>query len=165
MELGAAGLQEQPFRTHGKPLVFVNYAGQRAAIDFLNSTYDNLRGLGLFLGPSLSGKTTILRQFVDDMDPDVSVAVVDGSGLNTSALLEAILGQYGYRLDYDSASELINMLKVFAMQQTVEEDLGDNDQDACIGIDPSIACHEPYVVRMESPLDCFLLQLMELLFG
>ena len=35
MELGAAGLQEQPFRTHGRPLVFVAYAAQRSAFEYL----------------------------------------------------------------------------------------------------------------------------------
>ena len=118
MDLGAAGLYEQPFRTHGKPLVFVHYAGQHAALDFLNSTYEHNQGLGLFLGPSLSGKTTILRQFVNALDPDVAVAMVDGAGLNTTALLDTVLRQFGYRLDYNCVNELINMLRVFTMQQT-----------------------------------------------
>ena len=118
MDLGAAGLHEQPFLTHGKPLVFVHYAGQHAALDFLNSTYEHNQGLGLFLGPSLSGKTTILRQFVNALDPDVAVAMVDGAGLNTTALLDTVLRQFGYRLDYNCVNELINMLRVFTMQQT-----------------------------------------------
>jgi general secretion pathway protein A len=117
MELSAVGLKEQPFRTHGKPLVFVPCAGQQAALDFLDVTYQNPQGLGLFFGPPLSGKTTVFRRFVENMDPDVSTAIVDGSGLNTTALLEAVLGQFGYRLEYNSANELINMLKVFTMQQ------------------------------------------------
>jgi len=117
MELGAAGLTEQPFRTHGKPLVYVHYAAQQSALDFLQSTYENPQGLGLFLGPSLSGKTTVLRRIAENMDPDVATAIVDGSRLNTTSLLEAVLAQFGYRLEYNSANELINMLKVFTMQQ------------------------------------------------
>lgn len=117
MDLDAAGLQEQPFRTHGKPLLFVHYSGQHAALEFLNSTYENQQGLGLFLGPTLSGKTTILREFVGSLDTEIAVAIVDGAGLNTTSLLEAVLGQFGYRLDYNSVNELINMLKVFTMQQ------------------------------------------------
>jgi type II secretory pathway predicted ATPase ExeA len=118
MDLGTAGLLQQPFRTHGKPVLFVHYSGQQAALDFLNSTYENPHGLGLFLGPSLSGKTTILRQFVEGLDPEVAVAVINGEGLSKTALLEAILGQFGYQLDYGSVNELVNMLKVFMMQQT-----------------------------------------------
>jgi len=118
MELGAAGLQEQPFRTHGRPLVFVAYAGQEAAFDFLERTYDHKHGLGLFQGPPLSGKTTLLRQFAEFKSPDAAVAVVDGAGLNTTALLQATLRQFGYELEFSSVNELLNMLKVFVHQQT-----------------------------------------------
>ncbi len=117
MDLGAAGLQEQPFRTHGKPILFVPYSGQQAALEFLDSTYEHPQGLGLFLGPSLSGKTTILRHFVQSLDSDVAVAIVDGDGLEKSALLEAVLGQFGYHLECSSVNELVSMLKVFVMQQ------------------------------------------------
>lgn len=118
MELGAAGLQEQPFRTHGRPLVFVAYTGQEAAFDFLERTYDHKHGLGLFRGPPLSGKSTLLRQFAELKSPDAAVAVVDGAGLNTTALLQAALRQYGYELEFSSVNELLSMLKVFAQQQT-----------------------------------------------
>lgn len=118
MELGAAGLQEQPFRTHGRPLVFVAYAAQEAAFDYLEETYAHKHGLGLFQGPPLSGKSTILRQFGEYKSPDAAVAVVDGAGLNTTALLQAALRQFGYELEFSSVNELLNMLKVFVLQQT-----------------------------------------------
>jgi len=118
MELGAAGLQEQPFRTHGKPPAFVRYAAHEAALNFLHWTYENSQGLGLFLGPSLSGKTTILRQFADELNSDVAVAIVDGAGLDSTELLEAILAQYGYHFECNGTNELISMMKVFTMQQT-----------------------------------------------
>ena len=117
MELGAAGLQEQPFRIHGKPLVYFSYAQQQAAHEFLADICKKPRGLGLFLGPTLSGKTTTLRWFAETRGNDAEIAIIDGSGLNTTALLEAILGQYGYRLDLGCVNELLNMLKVFAMQR------------------------------------------------
>lgn len=118
MELGAAGLQEQPFRTHGRPLVFVAYAGQEAAFDFLERTYEHKHGLGLFQGPPLSGKSTLLHHFAELKSPDAAVAVVDGAGLNTTALLQAALRQFGYDLEFSSVNELLNMLKVFVLQQT-----------------------------------------------
>ncbi len=118
MELGAAGLQEQPFRTQGCPLVFVAYGAQEAAFDFLERTYSHKHGLGLFQGPPLSGKTTLLRQFAEYKSPDAAVAVVDGAGLDTTALLRAALSQFGYELEFSSVNELLNMLKVFVRQQT-----------------------------------------------
>ncbi len=118
MELGAAGLQEQPFRTHGRPLVFVGYAGQEAAFEYLERTYAHRFGLGLFQGPPLSGKSTLLRQFVDLKSSEFAIALVDGSDLDTSALLHKVLRQYGYELESGSDNELLNMLKVFLQQQT-----------------------------------------------
>ncbi len=118
MELGDAGLQEQPFRTHGRPLVFVPYASQQDAFEFLNETNSRDRGLGLFQGPPLSGKTAIIRHFAESLTDDAAVAVVDGAGLNTTALLEAVLSQFGYDLQFSSVNELINMVKVFVLQQT-----------------------------------------------
>lgn len=118
MELRAAGLQEQPFRSHGRPLVFVGYAAQEAAFDFLEQTYKNFQGLGLFQGPTLSGKTTIIRHFAEMQGTKSAMAVVDGTGLNTTAFLEAMLSQYGFEHKFNSVNELINMVKVFILQQT-----------------------------------------------
>ena len=118
MELDAAGLQEQPFRTQGRPLVFVAYAGQEAAFEYLERIYDHRFGLGLIQGPPLSGKSTLLRQFAEFKTSDVAVALVNGSGLNADALLHAVLSQFGYELESSSVNELLNMLKVFLQQQT-----------------------------------------------
>lgn len=118
MELGAAGLHQQPFRTHGRPLIFVPYASQEAAFNFISGTHTNDHGLGLFQGPPLSGKTTIVRHFTKSLPEDCAVSVVDGAGMNTTALMQAVLSQFGYDLKFNSANELINMVKVFLKQQT-----------------------------------------------
>jgi type II secretory pathway predicted ATPase ExeA len=117
MNFTAAGLQVQPFHTHGKPLVFVPYASQKAAVRFLIDTHTNDRGLGLFQGPPLSGKTTIVQHFARSLPRDCAVAVVDGAGMSTTALLQSALSQFGYNLGLNSESELFNMIKVFTMQQ------------------------------------------------
>jgi general secretion pathway protein A len=118
MELRAAGLQEQPFRSHGRPLVFVGNAAQEAAFDFFHETYKNHSGMGLFQGPTLSGKTTIIRHFAELQDTKSAIAVVDGAGQNTTGLLESILAEFGFEHKFSSVNELINMVKVFILQQT-----------------------------------------------
>ena len=77
MELGAAGLKEQPFRTHGRPIVFVGYHAQQKAFQFLQETYDHLSGLGLLQGPPLSGKSTILHSFREARNEDCEIAIVN----------------------------------------------------------------------------------------
>lgn len=115
--LNAAGLREQPFRTHGEPVTIVPYEGQQAALDFCHDTYAHPHGLGLFQGPPLSGKSTILREFTRLLHEDTAFAVVDGTGLETDALLKDTLVQFGYDFEYSSTNELVNMLRVFVLQQ------------------------------------------------
>lgn len=118
MDLSAAGLHEQPFRTHGRPLVFVGYAGQVAAFEYLRKIHEHKLGIGLFQGPPLSGKSTLLRQFAEQKSLDAAIAVIDGARLEPVALLQDALRQFGYELESSSLNELTNMLKVFLQQQT-----------------------------------------------
>ena len=91
MELGAAGLQEQPFPTHGKPLAIITYYSQRAALEALKETHEHVTGLSLLQGPTLSGKSILIRSFIESIDQDCAVALVNGKGLNTTNLLLAVL--------------------------------------------------------------------------
>ena len=117
MELTAAGLREQPFRTQGDPIIVVPFDAHRAALDFCSAICEHRDGLGLLQGPPLSGKSTVLREFTRSLEEDASSAIVDGAGLETNALLKDVLGQFGYEFDFTCTNELINMLKVFARQQ------------------------------------------------
>jgi len=118
MKLADTGLRRQPFQPNGTPSLLVPYASQKAAIRFLNETRCNRRGLGLFHGPPLSGKTSIIRQFTASLPDDYAVAVVDGAGMSASALLQDILAQFGYGIGLESANERFSMVRVVAMQQT-----------------------------------------------
>ncbi len=118
MELRAAGLKEQPFRSTGRPLVFFGYAGQQKAWEFFDQTLQHNTGLGLFQGPSLAGKSTLIHEYARQRSADCAVAVVDGEGVNAPQLLESILTSYGYQHDFDTLNELMNMVTVFIKHQT-----------------------------------------------
>ena len=117
MDLRAAGLSQQPFPSHGKPLAVVTYRSQHEALDVLRQTHEHQTGLALLQGPALSGKSILIRRFLDSIEPDCAVSVVDGKGLNTTRLLAAVLHQFGYDTDLSSANELFGLLRVFTMQQ------------------------------------------------
>lgn len=117
MELNAAGIKEQPFRTHGDPLYFVAFQAQADAERFLHNVCKHPHGLGLFQGPSLSGKTTILRHFAETLDEDRTVAIVNGSCRDPGVLLDSILCQFGFSVKLDSVNEQLNMLRVYVTQQ------------------------------------------------
>ena len=117
MDLGAAGLSKQPFPTHGKPLAIVTFQSQRLGLEMLKETHEHPTGLSLLQGPALSGKSILIRSFIDSVDPECAVALVDGTGLNTTNLFLIILRQFGYDIDLDSPNELFGLLRVFALQQ------------------------------------------------
>ena len=118
MELRAAGLKEQPFRSSERPLVFFAYAGQQKAFEFFDQTSQHNTGLGLFQGPHLSGKTTLIAQYAKARADDLAIAIVDADGLNKTAFLEALLAAFGYEHQFDCYNELLNMVTVFIKHQT-----------------------------------------------
>lgn len=122
MDLGAAGLVKQPFPTHGKPLAIISYGSERAAIEVLQDTCKNATGLSLLQGPSLSGKSTLIRTFTNSLHEDCSVAVVDGKGLDSTKLLIAVLRQFGYDPDLHSRNELLGLVRIFALQQATSHE-------------------------------------------
>ena len=122
MDLGAAGLSEQPFPTHGKPVAIVSYASKVAAIEMLHNTREHPTGLSLLQGPNLSGKSTLIRTFVESLPAESSTAVIDGKGLNTTNLLVSVLRQFGYDLELSSANELLGLVRVFALQQAASHE-------------------------------------------
>ena len=118
MELRAAGLKEQPFRSRGRPGIFFGYAGQQKAVQFFEQTSQHNAGLALFQGPPMSGKTTLIRDFAASGDRDGAVAIVDAEGRDKSAFLDAMLEGWGYQHKFDSENELMNMVVVFIKHQT-----------------------------------------------
>ena len=117
MDLAAAGLTEQPFRTQGKPESIVSYASHLEGLEAIRDACETPNGLALLQGPPLSGKSTLIQHFVDSRDDDQECAVVDGTGLNATTLLEATLREFGYEADFHTDNELLSMLRVFALHQ------------------------------------------------
>ncbi len=122
MDLEAAGLNEQPFPSHGAPAAILSYTAAQAAIEVLTDTYTHITGLCLFQGPALSGKSTIIRRYINTLHEDCAVAFVDGTGLNTARLLREVLSQFGFKLESDSTSEMLGLIRVFALQQAAQHD-------------------------------------------
>jgi type II secretory pathway predicted ATPase ExeA len=122
MDLGAAGLTEQPFRTHGRPLASVSYASFEQGLKVLEDTCAQANGLSLIQGPDLAGKSTLVRDFIGAVPDSFATAVVDGKGLSTAGLFEATLSQFGFTLDQNSTNEMLGLLRVFTMQQAASHE-------------------------------------------
>ena len=118
MDLDTAGLHKDAFRLHGKPLTFVRYASQDGALEFLHDVCNSEHGLGVLKGQSLSGKTTVVKQFIEELPAATAVAIIDCKDLDTSGFLTSILAQFGYELDAPTINEQVNFLQVFLVQNT-----------------------------------------------
>ncbi|HSN51175.1 MAG TPA: FHA domain-containing protein [Woeseiaceae bacterium] len=117
MDLAAAGLTEQPFLPQGTPESIVAYASHLEALETLRAACRKPHGLALLQGPPLSGKSMLIRHLVTSLEDHEEHAVVDGTGLNNTTLLESALREFGYEAEFDSDNELLAMLRVFAMHQ------------------------------------------------
>lgn len=112
------GLRERPFDKIDWPTTFVQYQSQQAAFEFLGKILTDERGIGLLHGPKSSGKSVLIKQFVQQLPTNVAVAVVDGTRLKAPQFLSRIIEQFGYSVELNSTDELLNMLRVLVVQQT-----------------------------------------------
>ncbi len=99
-----------------RPAVFVRYRSQQEALQFIDQCMADERGVALLYGRRSSGKSITIDQFVHKAS--ASIAVVDGARLKTGDFLSKMLEQFGYDVELNTAEEMMNMLCVFAVQQT-----------------------------------------------
>ncbi|MDH4109022.1 MAG: FHA domain-containing protein [Gammaproteobacteria bacterium] len=107
----------QAFGASADSTATIKLPTQQEAVRYLKSILTDTGAVRVLCGPPLSGKSTIVSAFCEDMPNDLAVAVVDGSGSTGHGLLSRILSQFGYRVDLPSSDELFRMLSVFAVQQ------------------------------------------------
>ena len=117
MRLEHLKLRAQPFHMRGRPSKFVRYASQQGASRFIQNVLDSRGSIGLLYGPELSGKSVLIHRFFQEMPHDLTVATVDGRGLNATQILSSILTQFGYDTKLSSANELLNMLNIIVVHQ------------------------------------------------
>ncbi|MDH3374986.1 MAG: FHA domain-containing protein [Gammaproteobacteria bacterium] len=111
-------LGDQAFGKDAATLVTVPYQSHRDALTFIQTVLRSPRGVGVLHGPRASGKTTIARLVQERLPEQVAVARIDGTDARPRGLLVEMLAQFGYNTDLESPGELLQMVTVFAMQQT-----------------------------------------------
>ncbi len=91
---------------------------QQAALEFLQDTLSDQRGLALMHGPEGSGKSAVVARFLDSIPDTVAVANIDGTRLHAPEFLTRVLDQFGYGVELDTASDMLKMLKVIVTHLT-----------------------------------------------
>ncbi len=118
MELKKADFGERAFGKDSKVTVTVKYESQQRALDFIWSILGSGNAIGVIEGPEGSGKSTVVRQFLSELPRDTSIAALDGTGYKPRGFVSEILARYGYTTDLQTSEELLQLLEVFARQQT-----------------------------------------------
>ena len=95
----------------------VHLESQQAALELLGKAMADPRGVALLHGRRSAGKRTLIAHFVKSLPPDMAVAIVDATNIRVETLLSAIIAQFGYDTDIESADDTFNILRMFAVQQ------------------------------------------------
>ena len=118
MDLKKTDFGERAFGKDSKVSVTVKYESQQHALDFIWSILGSGNAIGVIEGPEGSGKSTVVRQFVSELPRDTSIAALDGTRFKPRGFVSEILARYGYSTDLETTEELLQLLSMFAGQQT-----------------------------------------------
>lgn len=97
---------------------FIQYPSQHEAFHFLDDVLAGPGGAGLLHGPEVAGKSDLINQIAAKVSERSAVAVIDGAQMKPTSFLTRVLTEFGYELELSSVEELLNMVSVFAVQQT-----------------------------------------------
>jgi type II secretory pathway predicted ATPase ExeA len=118
MDLKKTDFGERAFGKDAKTPVTVKYESQQHALDFIWGILGSGNAIGVIEGPEGSGKSTVMRQFVSELPRGTSIAAVDGTRFKPRGFVSEILARYGYSTDLQTTEELLQLLGMFAGQQT-----------------------------------------------
>ncbi|HSN51054.1 MAG TPA: FHA domain-containing protein [Woeseiaceae bacterium] len=118
MDLKKTDFGERAFGKDSKVSATVRYEAQQHALDFIWSILGSGNAIGVIEGPEGSGKSTVVRQFLSELPRDTSIAALDGTRFKPRGFVSEILARYGYTTDLQTTEELLQLLSMFAGQQT-----------------------------------------------
>lgn len=114
------GFKERPFQLVPNPAYLFLSRSHEEAIAHLSYAVSQGDGFVEITGEVGTGKTTICRSFVENLDENTEVAYIFNPKLDSIQLLKAINDEFGIRADADNVKDLIDTLNVFLMEMKAE---------------------------------------------
>jgi general secretion pathway protein A len=111
------GFKERPFQLVPNPEYLFLSRSHEEAIAHLNYAISHGDGFVEITGEVGTGKTTLCRAFLEDLDENSEVAYIFNPQLNSLELLRAINDEFGIPADADNTKDLIDTLNVFLMEK------------------------------------------------
>ncbi len=111
------GFRERPFKLVPDPTYLFLSKTHEEALAHL--TYAVIQGEGFveITGEVGTGKTTLCRAFLENLDETTKAAYIFNPKLNSIQLLKAINDEFGIRSDTDNTKDLIDTLNSFLMEE------------------------------------------------
>jgi general secretion pathway protein A len=114
------GFKERPFQLVPNPAYFFLSRSHEEAMAHLLFAVSQGDGFVEITGEVGTGKTTLCRAFLENLDPETEVAYVFNPKLNAIQLLKAINDEFGISAEADNAKELIDDLNAFLLRKKAE---------------------------------------------
>ncbi len=120
MYLDYFGLDDFPFRlTPDTDYLYMSPSHSRA-LAYMEYAVFNREGFVVITGEIGSGKTTLVKKLLSDLDENIIVAKVFQTQLDEVELLQAILVEFGMNPFTSKKVELLNMLNQFLIDRYLE---------------------------------------------
>lgn len=120
MYLEHFGLKEFPFKlTPDTDYLFMSPAHSRA-MAYMEYAVFNREGFVVITGEIGSGKTTLVKKLLMELNENIIIAKIFQTQLNETELLQAILVEFGLNPFNAKKVELLNMLNQFLIDQHIE---------------------------------------------
>jgi general secretion pathway protein A len=111
------GFKERPFQLVPNPDYLFLSRSHEEALAHLNYAISHGDGFVEITGEVGTGKTTLCRVFLEDLDKNSEVAYIFNPQLNSLELLRTINDEFGIPADADNTKDLIDTLNVFLMEK------------------------------------------------
>jgi general secretion pathway protein A len=114
------GFREKPFKLVPNPAYLFLSRSHEEALAHLNYAVSQGDGFVEITGEVGTGKTTLCRAFLDNLDDDVSAAYIFNPRLDARQLLQAIGDEFGIASTSGAIKDLIDALNAFLMAQKAD---------------------------------------------
>jgi len=112
------GLKERPFNVTSDPDFFFLSTKHKEALAHLHYGVSQRKGIIVLTGEIGTGKTTICRFFINELDKNVRTALILNPHFSEIQLLEAIVRDFGIRTNGNNRLSLVRELNSFLLNES-----------------------------------------------
>ncbi len=114
------GFKERPFQLVPNPAYIFLSRSYEEAVVHLSYAISQGDGFVEITGEVGTGKTTLCRAFLENLDENTEAAYIFNPKLDSMQLLKTINGEFGIKSDADNTKDLIDTLNSFLMEKKAE---------------------------------------------